>query len=97
MAEQLDAAVYFAHPYLSWEHGLNENTNWLFGRCFKNITDEQVKDVMIKLNNRPRKSLNYNTPQTVFFGNNVLGVAWLVELCFGVESALYKLFEYVWN
>jgi IS30 family transposase len=29
MASNLDARIYFAHPYASWERGLNENTNAL--------------------------------------------------------------------
>ena len=73
MTEQLNAAVYFAHPYHSWERGLNENTNGLIrqyftkGSSFENISDEQVEDVMNKLNHRPRKTLNYKTPHSVFF------------------------------
>jgi IS30 family transposase len=71
--EQLKADVYFAHPYHSWERGLNENTNGLIrqyftkGSCFENITDEEVEAVMHKLNHRPRKTLNYKTPHAVFF------------------------------
>lgn len=73
ISKQLDATVYFAHPYSSWERGLNENTNGLIrqyftkGSSFETITDEQVDDVMIKLNNRPRKTLNFKTPHEVFF------------------------------
>jgi transposase, IS30 family len=61
----LDADVYFAHPYSSWERGLNENTNGLIrqyftkGSSFENITDMDVDEVMEKLNHRPRKTLNY--------------------------------------
>lgn len=72
MAEALKTEVFFAHPYCSWERGLNENTNGLIrqyfpkGSSFENITDEQVEFVMHRLNNRPRKGLNYQTPQTVF-------------------------------
>lgn len=75
IAEQLAAAVYFAHPYHSWERGLNENTNGLIrqyftkGSSFENITDEQVEEVMHKLNHRPRKSLLYKTPHAVFFNH----------------------------
>ena len=29
MAKALDADIYFAHPYSSWERGINENTNWI--------------------------------------------------------------------
>src|SRR5664279_164876 len=73
MKEQLNADVYFAHPYHSWERGLNENTNGLIrqyftkGSSFENITDDEVAAVMNKLNHRPRKTLNFKTPHTVFF------------------------------
>ncbi len=36
MARDLDARGYFAHPYASWEHGLNENTNGLIRKYFPN-------------------------------------------------------------
>ena len=73
MSEELNAQVYFAHPYSSWERGLNENTNGLIrqyfpkGSSFEDITDEQVEAVMYRLNHRPRKGLNYQTPHAVFF------------------------------
>lgn len=75
IAGQLDAAVYFAHPYCSWERGLNENTNGLIrqyftkGGSFENITEGQVENVMQKLNHGPRKTLKYKSPHTVFFGD----------------------------
>ena len=73
MTQQLGSTVYFAHPYRSWERGLNENTNGLIrqyftkGSSFENISDEKVEEVMKKLNHRPRKTLNYKTPHSVFF------------------------------
>ena len=73
--EQLSANVYFAHPYCSWERGLNENTNGLIrqyftkGSSFENITDNEVEAVMNKLNHRPRKTLKFKTPHTVFFAD----------------------------
>jgi IS30 family transposase len=36
---------------------------------FDSITDEDVTFVMDRLNNRPRKSLDYATPNEVFFGD----------------------------
>lgn len=77
----LDADVYFAHPYSSWERGLNENTNGLIrqyfikGSSFENITDKEVEEVMEKLNHRPRKTLNYKTPHSVFFAETLLKAA----------------------
>jgi IS30 family transposase len=71
----LEIGFYFAHPYHSWERGLNENTNGLIrqyfpkGMSFDSITDEDVTFVMDRLNNRPRKSLDYATPNEVFFGD----------------------------
>lgn len=73
IAAALQATVYFAHPYHSWERGINENTNGLIrqyfpkGSSFADITDAHVDTVMNKLNQRPRKTLNYRTPHEVFF------------------------------
>ena len=72
ISNALEAEFYFAHPYSSWERGLNENTNGLVrqyikkGSDFSNITDDTLAIIMDKLNNRPRKSLGYATPNEVF-------------------------------
>jgi len=74
IAEQLQAESYFAHPYHSWERGLNENTNGLIrqyapkGSSFDDMTPQSVQQIMDKLNNRPRKCLDYKTPNQVLFG-----------------------------
>ena len=71
----LKANGYFAHPYHSWERGLNENTTAhpavpAQGNRLQQLTDKQVLEIMDKLNNRPRKCLGYKTPNQVFFGIN---------------------------
>ena len=74
-AETLETDFYFAHPYASYERGLNENTNSLIrqyfpkDRDFRTITDEELIMATKKLNNRPRKTLGYLTPNEVFFEN----------------------------
>nr|VFK57078.1 MAG: Integrase core domain-containing protein [Candidatus Kentron sp. TC] len=76
IARTLNADFYFAHPYASWERGLNENTNGLIRQYFpKNqdfttITHEELPFVMDELNNRPGKRLAMKTPNQVFFGIN---------------------------
>ncbi len=73
MACDLDARIYFAHPYASWERGLNENTNGLIRQYFPKdrdlttVTEHEIDLAMDKLNHRPRKSLGYRTPYEVFF------------------------------
>jgi IS30 family transposase len=73
MAQDLEAQIYFAHPYASWERGVNENTNGLIrqffpkGQDLRGVTDEQLTTVMETLNHRPRKTLGYRTPYEVFF------------------------------
>lgn len=68
MTEALDAQVYFADPYSSWQRGLNENTNgllrqyWPKSTDFKKVTANEVTAVIINLNDRPRKKLGYKTP-----------------------------------
>ena len=76
IADRLKARLYFAHPYASWERGLNENTNGLIRQYFPKrhdfttITQDQIDRVMDKLNNRLRKCLGMKTPNQVFFGIN---------------------------
>lgn len=71
LTQQTGMKIYFAHPYSSWERGTNENTNGLIRRYFPKGTDfnlvseEQLKTVQEKLNNRPRKCLKYKTPKYI--------------------------------
>jgi len=73
VSETIDANFYFAHPYSSWERGLNEHTNGLIRQYlpkktdFTQISKEEVITIQDKLNHRPRKVLNYRTPYEVFF------------------------------
>jgi IS30 family transposase len=68
IAKNLACDVYFAHPYSSWERGLNENTNGLLRQYFpKNtnfneVTDGAVAKAIKMLNDRPRKLLGFKTP-----------------------------------
>ena len=65
-----------AHPYHSWERGLNENTNGLIRQYLPKGTDshpfttEQVRSSMGRFNNRPRKCLGFKTPNQLFLGIN---------------------------
>lgn len=74
IATALQADFFFAHPYSSWERGLNENTNGLIRQYFpkkhdfSTIKEKDISMVMNKLNNRPRKCLGFKTPNQVFFG-----------------------------
>lgn len=73
IAQSLQADFYFAHPYHSWERGVNENTNGLVRQYFPKrsdfaaLTEVKLDHVMQRLNNRPRKTLSYKTPNEVFF------------------------------
>jgi IS30 family transposase len=72
IANKLHAQVYFAQPYHAWERGLNENTNGLVRQYFPKKTDftkltqDEVQRVEDLLNSRPRKTLNFRTPNEVF-------------------------------
>jgi transposase, IS30 family len=72
IVEDLGGAFYFAKPYHSWERGLNEHTNGLVrqyfpkGTEFTILTHKEVAEVERRLNNRPRKILNFKTPAKVF-------------------------------
>jgi IS30 family transposase len=63
--------TYFCDPYCSWQKGGVENLNKLIRQYFPKKTDfskvseEEIYEVQEKLNNRPRKSLNYRTPNQI--------------------------------
>ncbi len=80
ISKKLGALFYFAHPYSSWERGLNEYTNRLIRQYipkktnFDDVNNLLISEITMKLNRRPRKKLNYKTPGIVFlnkFGDNV--------------------------
>jgi len=68
LTQQTGMDIYFAHPYSSWERGTNENTNGLIRRFLPKKTDfnsvswRTLNYIQRQLNNRPRKVLNYLTP-----------------------------------
>ena len=60
IAPSLDAAVYFVHPYHSWERGTNENTLGLIRQDFPKHRDlstvtRKRDHATERLNHRPRK------------------------------------------
>jgi IS30 family transposase len=69
----MNVEVYFAYPYHSWERWTNENTNWLIRQYlpkktdFTNIKQKDLNKIQILLNSRPRKRLNYSTPDQMFW------------------------------
>ena len=75
IAKKIQAEFYFAHPYSSWERGLNEYTNRLIRQYipkktdFNDVNDQQIKNITMKLNSRPRKKLGFKSPGIVFFNS----------------------------
>ena len=78
LARELTAVEFFAHPYHSWERGLNENTNGLIrqyvpkGKDIDDLNDEDVAEIIEKINMRPRKCLGFKTPNQLFLQHQQL-------------------------
>ena len=73
IAKKLKCDFYFAHPYSSWERGLNENTNGLIRQyipkktSFETVSKENIKEYQHKINRRPRLTLDFEEPKNLFF------------------------------
>jgi len=65
--------VFFADSYSSWQKGAIENANKLIrqyipkGSDFSTLTDALIRKIQHKINRRPRKKLNFQSPKKIFF------------------------------
>ena len=70
--ENWGCAVYFAHPYTSWERPQNKRHNGLFrtfvpkGVSIEAFSAEYILAAADELKGRPRKKLGYRTPEELF-------------------------------
>ena len=77
IARVLEIDFFFAHPYTAWERGANENMNGLVrqyipkNRDFVPVTDDELLQIINRLNHRPRKCLDFRSPFEVFFEQHV--------------------------
>ena len=68
---ELGVKVYFADPGKPYQRGTNENTNGLLRQFFPRrkilppITDSYVREVQNLINNRPRKILEWRSPDSL--------------------------------
>jgi IS30 family transposase len=72
LSENTGIAVYFCHPHSPREKGTCENTDYLIRDMlypaddFREATQRDVSRIARLLNERPRKTLDYKTPQEIF-------------------------------
>jgi IS30 family transposase len=70
--EKLQSTAYFDRPFASRERGINENLNGLLRqyvpkkRAMSTVTDEEIRMIQNRLNNRPRKRLGFKTTAEVY-------------------------------
>jgi transposase, IS30 family len=74
LSTQLCAPVFFAHACCPWERGTNENHNRLIrqyvpkGMDMEGLSEEHIRWIEERINNRPRKGLGYCSPAELMMG-----------------------------
>jgi transposase, IS30 family len=69
LEKNLGINVFFCDPYSPWQRGLNENQNGLIRQyipkstSFETLNSHDIETIATRLNNRPRKTLGYETPR----------------------------------
>lgn len=69
---ELECKTYFCHPFSSWEKGQIENTLGRLRRfvkkrsSLKQYSDKDIAGFIGRMNNTPRKCLEFKTPNEVF-------------------------------
>ena len=73
ISQKLGTKVYFADPYSSWQKGAIEHANKLIrqyipkGSSFDSLNNLKIKEFQHKINLRPRKKFNFDSPKNQFF------------------------------
>ena len=73
ITKSLGVTIYFADPYASWQKGAIENANGLIRQyvpkkeTFEHISQQQITKYSKKIDMRPRKKLDFKTPQDCFY------------------------------
>ena len=77
VTKELGVEFYFPPAHAPWYRGSNENTNGLLreyfpkGFDFSRVTDDEIQQIVLTLNTRPRKCLNWKTPFELFFNKSL--------------------------
>ncbi len=81
VAEAVNADVFFAKPYASYQRGTNENTNGIIRRTYPKkmplgqLTTADIETMELLINTMPRKVLGGRTPLEVYTGESIALIA----------------------
>jgi IS30 family transposase len=73
ISRKMKSPIYFAHPYCSWEKGSIEHANKLIRQYVYKESDltvysqHQLTQIQHKINDRPRKKLDFDSPKNLFY------------------------------
>ncbi|MCL6269877.1 hypothetical protein M3P05_07990 [Sansalvadorimonas sp. 2012CJ34-2] len=81
MKDAINADVYFAKPYASYQRGTNENTNGIIRRTWPkkmalgSLTEAEIKTMELLINTMPRKVLGGRTLYEIYTGESIALIA----------------------